>query len=286
MSEITELLQSGSIPLNITMTTTQNELQFWITLVFGSLFLLWVLIKAFGEKLKKVLAKVLLFSFMKKNKTKNLVVIKHTLTDFFNSSMIDRKTMEDMQEILIKEKGKDIDLILYTPGGEIFSSLYISRLLNKYDGKIRSYIPIYAMSGGTLIALSTDEIFMNKYSCLGAVDPQLGTFFKYGSARSWKEIVKLKKNKSEDSSIGMRFMGEQYTKSIKNEINELLRDKINNKDKRKFVEYLTSGGIEHGKPLTIDILNKYGLNVNEIDGKINQKMIKLLKILPEGVTYI
>ena len=36
------------------------------------------------------------------------------------------------------------------------------------------FVPHYAMSGGTLIALAADEIVMSPHAVLGPVDPQLG----------------------------------------------------------------------------------------------------------------
>jgi len=36
------------------------------------------------------------------------------------------------------------------------------------------FVPHYAMSGGTLIALTADEIVMDPNAVLGPVDPQIG----------------------------------------------------------------------------------------------------------------
>src|SRR5439155_387240 len=41
-------------------------------------------------------------------------------------------------------------------------------------GKVTVYVPHYAMSGGTLIALAADEIVMDPNAVLGSLDPQLG----------------------------------------------------------------------------------------------------------------
>ena len=35
------------------------------------------------------------------------------------------------------------------------------------------YVPVYAMSGGTLIALAADEIVLGEFSVLGPIDPQI-----------------------------------------------------------------------------------------------------------------
>ena len=39
-----------------------------------------------------------------------------------------------------------------------------------------AFVPHYAMSGGTLIALAADEIVMYEDAVLGPVDPQLGQY--------------------------------------------------------------------------------------------------------------
>jgi ClpP class serine protease len=40
--------------------------------------------------------------------------------------------------------------------------------------KVTVFVPHYAMSGGTLVAVAADEIVICKYSVLGAIDPQFG----------------------------------------------------------------------------------------------------------------
>lgn len=285
MVEPIEILFSNvsSIPLEITQTT--NPYQFYLALILGSFAIFWVIGNVLGMKIKEGYAMLNLIYFRLKYKSNHLMIIKHTQNELFNPSMINQSTLRRVQDALIDFKGKPFDLILYTPGGEIFSATYISRMFKNYPGKIRSFIPVYSMSGGTFLALSTDEIYMNENSCLGAVDPQLGNLFKFGSARSWKEVLKVKKNKAEDSSISFKFIGEQYTKSMKESIRELLKGKVLQKDMNKIVNLLVSGDIEHGFNLTKDILRAYGLPIKNIGPKTNNYLHKLIKHLPEGVSY-
>jgi len=282
---INYLNNSGGIPLKVTQTTQTASWQFYLTMVVSGFFVFYFLIKAFGTSIVGNYAHLYLKLFRWRNKSNNLLVIKHTRQDLFNASMIDRTTLEKIQSALIKFKGKPFDLILYTPGGEIFSAVYISRLLSKYQGKIRSFVPTFAMSGGTLLALSTDEIYMNDYSCLGAVDPQLGNLFKFGSARSWKEVLKVKGKKAEDSSISFKFIGEQYTKSMKILINELIQNKVLTKNKRRLINLLVSGEIEHSFNLTKDVLREFGMDIKDIPTKTNKELLNLIKNMPEGVIY-
>ena len=67
-----------------------------------------------------------------------------------------------------------IDLILHTPGGLVLAALQIARAIDRHKAKVTVFVPHYAMSGGTLIALAADEIVMCEHAVLGPVDPQLG----------------------------------------------------------------------------------------------------------------
>lgn len=275
---------SNGIPLNVIQTSTTNPYQFYLTLLMGSFAVIFLFGNLLVTRINSIIALVNLY-FLKKKTKRGVIVIKHTSQELFSQSMIDRKTMDRVEKALVKMKGKPFDLILYTPGGEIFSAVYISRMLRNYGGNIRAIVPIYSMSGGTLLALSCDEIYMNNHSCLGAVDPQLGNLFKFGSARSWKEVMRVKGNKAEDSSISFRFIGEQYTKSIRENIKVLLENKCNKKDLNKLSEYLTSGEIEHGYNMTKDVLRSKGLEIKDIPEDTNVQLSKILRIMPEGVTF-
>lgn len=277
--------QTGGIPLTVTQTTTTNKFQFFITIFAASIFTLFILVKLLGEGLSKSLSHILLKLYLKRNGIKHFMVIKHTSSGIFDQSMINRSTLEKVQKALMKFKGKPFDLVLYTPGGEIFSATFISRLFKKYPGKIRSIIPTFAMSGGTLLALSTDEIYMNDYSCLGAIDPQLGNLFRYGSAKSYKEILRIKGKKADDQTIAFKLMGEQYTKSIKENVEELLKDKASKGNIKLLSKLMTSGELEHGFNMTKDFLRFNGLEIKDLDDKTGKRISKIIKLLPQGVTY-
>ncbi len=64
-----------------------------------------------------------------------------------------------------------IDLIVHTPGGLALAATQIANALVRHKGSVRVIVPHYAMSGGTLLALSADEIIMDPNAVLGPVDP-------------------------------------------------------------------------------------------------------------------
>ena len=68
-----------------------------------------------------------------------------------------------------------IDLILHTPGGLVLAAEQVARALAEHSGRVTVFIPHYAMSGGTLIALAADEIVMDANAVIGPVDPQIGS---------------------------------------------------------------------------------------------------------------
>lgn len=49
----------------------------------------------------------------------------------------------------------------------------IARALKDHKGNVTVYVPYYAMSGGTLIALAADKIIMSPHAVLGPIDPQI-----------------------------------------------------------------------------------------------------------------
>jgi hypothetical protein len=71
------------------------------------------------------------------------------------------------------DRSKGLDLILHTPGGETAATESLVEYLRFMWGtNIRAIIPQLAMSAGTMIACSCNEIIMGKQSSLGPIDPQ------------------------------------------------------------------------------------------------------------------
>src|SRR5437868_10688067 len=88
--------------------------------------------------------------------------------------------VNDSEEVLraihLTDPNVPIDLVLHTPGGLVLAALQIARAIHKHKGKVTVFVPHYAMSGGTLIALAAAEIVMSEHAVLGPVDPQIGEY--------------------------------------------------------------------------------------------------------------
>src|SRR5580693_9832733 len=87
--------------------------------------------------------------------------------------------VDDSEEVIraihLTDPEIPLDLVLHTPGGLVLAATQIARAVLKRKGKVTVFVPHYAMSGGTLIALAANEIVMSEHAVLGPVDPQLGT---------------------------------------------------------------------------------------------------------------
>src|ERR1700681_2108010 len=88
---------------------------------------------------------------------------------------IDVNDSEDvLRAIQMTDPDVPLDLVLHTPGGLVLAALQIARAISNHKARVTVFVPHYAMSGGTLIALAADEIVMCDHSVLGPIDPQLG----------------------------------------------------------------------------------------------------------------
>ena len=286
IENLTSYMVNGSIPLSVTVNASTNWTQFLMTIAIGlvssfGLLIIIYLPSVWGSIKTGGLWKIVKFT------KRNVIMIKHTDQGIFASSMIDQQCYRDLTAAMNKMNGEDFDLVLHTPGGDIFSSLAISRLIKQYPGCVRAIIPMYSMSGGSLLALSCKELLMSPNACIGPIDPQLGNLFKYGSAASWEKIVKFKGKKAEDQSISFAMMGKQYTKSINLHLNKIIGFDLSPTQRSKLVRFLTDGNIEHAYPLTIADLQRFGIEVNTLT---NTKFLDAISKFvtasgKEGVTH-
>src|ERR1700720_1780783 len=67
---------------------------------------------------------------------------------------------EVLRAIQMTDDEVPLDLVLHTPGGLVLAALQIAKAVRENKGKATIFVPHYAMSGGTLIALAADEIGM------------------------------------------------------------------------------------------------------------------------------
>lgn len=176
-------------------------------------------------------------------------------------------TIEDSEQVLraIRFTPPDvpIDLILHTPGGLVLATEQIARALIRHKAKVRVYVPHYAMSGGTMLALAADEIIMDANAVLGPVDPQLGNF----AAASLIKVVEQKPiSDVDDQTLIMADLARKAMNQVQNFVRTLLQDtvpqrKISPEKVEPIIEALTTGRVTHDYPITVEEASELGLPI-------------------------
>lgn len=68
---------------------------------------------------------------------------------------------------------RNIDLFLYSRGGDIITPWRIVQLIREYTSRFCVLVPFRSYSAGTLLCLGADEIVMGKMGELGPIDPSV-----------------------------------------------------------------------------------------------------------------
>ena len=189
--------------------------------------------------------------------------------------------LEDAQTIIaaIKETPRDqpIDLILHTPGGLVLAAMQIARAVEAHPAKVTVYVPVYAMSGGTLIALAADEIVMGEFSVLGPIDPQILGF----PAAS---IVHARDAKPPEHVFDLTFVladvSEKALAQVKQGAVELLTPRMAEAEAEQLAEKLAGGRWTHDYALTAAEAEKLGLPINV---GMPRAVLDLMKLYPQPV---
>src|SRR5439155_20077223 len=136
---------------------------------------------------------------------------------------IDVNDSEDViRAIHLTDPEIPLDLVLHTPGGLVLAATQIAHAIFKHKGKVTVFVPHYAMSGGTLLALAADEIVMCEHAVLGPVDPQLG---EYPSASILKAAHQKPIAEVDDKTWILADQAEKAIAQMRREVTELVADK-------------------------------------------------------------
>jgi hypothetical protein len=267
-----------TLPIQVVSQT--NWSQYIISIIFGGIGILWLLSALFKVQIMTLLVRFHLWRLTRLTGRPSILIAHHDAGGFLSFSMITRADVLLLEKALVKAKGKDINLVIHSPGGDAFAGLLMSRMLKTYPGKVYGYVPQYAMSGGTLLALSTTKLHMNEYSCLGPIDPQVGGLFSSGPAAGWQEIVKKKGKKAEDKSYLFHRAGRQAETMIYDHMLLLL-----NNDK-PMAKLFTDGRYHHGQPFTRAFLLQKGVAVATTTPPIDATLKKIVTIPMESTVVM
>lgn len=184
---------------------------------------------------------------------------------------IDIQDSEDiLRAIQLTDPKLPIDMILHTPGGMVLAAEQIANALCRREGKVTVFIPHYAMSGGTLIALAADEIVMDENAVLGPVDPQVGEF----PAASILAAVKEKNiNEVDDKTLILADIARKAIRQVLETVQRLATQTYGSTQAANLAEELVSGQWTHDYPITVDEARQLGLNIStEMPADLYQMM--------------
>ncbi len=172
-----------------------------------------------------------------------------------------------------------IDIVLHTPGGLVLAALQIARAVKAHPAKVTAFVPHHAMSGGTLIALASDEIVMDTHAVLGPVDPQMG---QYPAASLLRVLRDKPIEKVDDRSIVMGDMAEKALRQMKADVMELLSGRYAEKEVEELATKLSQGTWTHDHPITCRDAEGLGLPVKE---GMPEDVYQLMNLFPQPVRH-
>jgi len=173
-----------------------------------------------------------------------------------------------------------IDLILHTPGGLVLAAEQIALALKRHRGNVTVFIPHYAMSGGTLVALAADEIIMDPNAVLGPVDPQLGSPQSgYFPAASVLAALETPNPNREDQTLIMGDVARKALNQVERSVRALLQEHYSDADATALARALSEGRWTHDYPIDYEEAKALGLRVSE---QMPEEIYRLMDLYPQA----
>jgi len=186
--------------------------------------------------------------------------------------------IDDSEEILRAVKLTDdevpIDLILHTPGGLVLASEQIAHALCRHPARVTIFVPHYAMSGGTLLALAADEIVMDENAVLGPVDPQLG---EYPAVSILKVVEQKDVNEVDDKTLVLADVARKALAQVRTRAQAILAEHMPAERAQALAEALSEGRWTHDYPITVEEGRELGLPINTEMPELVYKLMTLYR---------
>jgi ClpP class serine protease len=189
---------------------------------------------------------------------------------------IDINDSEDvLRAIHMTDDDVPLDLVLHTPGGLVLAALQIAKAVRDHKAQVTVFVPHYAMSGGTLIALAADEVVMCKHSVLGPIDPQLGQ----SPAASLIKVVQEKPiERINDETLVLADIGRKAISQLQQSASELLQRRLPAEQAAALAEKLTVGTWTHDYPLWASTARELGMPVST---DMPNDVLELMTLYPQ-----
>lgn len=193
----------------------------------------------------------------------------------------------DVLRRLDENELKNVDVILFSLGGDMDSAYHIGRMLHRHvKEKLSFIVPRVAASAATLLTFSGNRILMSSASQLGPIDPQVEVAReRYVSARSLCDAVKVVLqglfNSSDVSKSSVEAFLERFPLLEATDFDRLLKHAkklainllklrmVKNDTKAEKIAGVFVNGFDyHGRSITIDECIELGLEVEEMKDEV------------------
>jgi ClpP class serine protease len=234
------------------------------------------------RRLMEISRERMIADFERKRKSRVILLVhRQESMNFLGFPILKYIDVNDSEEVIraiyMTDSDVPLDLVLHTPGGLVLAAMQIARAINKHKGKVTVFVPHYAMSGGTLIALAATEIVMADYAVLGPVDPQLGEYpgASLIKVRAEKPIAEI-----EDKTLILADQADKASRQLRESVAELLQGKIPDEKVAQLAELLSQGTWTHDYPITYEKAKELGLPVTN---EMPNELMKLMSLYPQPV---
>jgi len=252
---------------------------FWTFLAL--LLVLLVLLQLFGSRGTQSARNELLRGLEQERKSRVIAMIhRQESVSVLGVPVSNNISIEDSEAVLrairLTPPDQPIDMILHTPGGLVLAAEQIAKALVERKGKVTVFVPHYAMSGGTLIALAADEIVMDANAVLGPVDPQIGSM----PAASIVNLLRFKKPEQiSDETLILADMAQKARLQVASFVAQVLLKHMPEKKALALATILSEGRWTHDFPLPVQALQQLGLKVST---NMPHKVYELMDLYPQG----
>jgi ClpP class serine protease len=248
---------------------------FWLLLVFI------VLVQLFGGRGLERDRAAMLQKFSAERKTQVIALIhRQEGGSLFGVPVPGAISIDDSEAVLrairLTPPDQPIDVVLHTPGGLVLAAEQISKALLERKAKVTVFVPHYAMSGGTLIALAADEVVMDPNAVLGPVDPQIGDM----PAASVVKAVEIKGPKGvQDETLILADIAQKARNQVLSFVVQVLLKHMPEKQALGVATVLTEGRFTHDFPITVERARSLGLKVST---DMPRTVYDLMELYPQG----
>jgi len=260
---------------------------FWYGLTSAVKILFWLVLlgvivqQVYGPSRLAAKRAQVLKQFEQERKSRVIALIhRQEVVSFFGVPVSSSISIEDSEAVLrairLTPEDQPIDVILHTPGGHVLAAEQIAKALVERKAKVTVFVPHYAMSGGTLIALAADEIVMDNNAVLGPVDPVVGDM----PAGSIVRMVQAKGVAGvSDQMLVLADVAQMARLQVAVFTAEILRKHHPSKKAVEIARILSEGRWTHDFPIIVPTAQQLGLSVNT---KMPLLVYDLMDLYPQG----